>query len=55
MIFLGELYEKGHPEIPQDYLYALEFYKMAADKGNTKALINLGHLYKEGNGVPQDY
>jgi len=31
------------------------WYEMAANKGNAKAMFNIGELYSSGKGVPQDY
>lgn len=39
----------------QDFKLAAEWYRKAADQGNTNAQNNLGALYDEGNGVPQDF
>ena len=66
---LGLLYEKGQG-VPQDYAEALKWYRKAAEQGNAKALkwyrkaaeqgnaeaqFNLGLMYDERLGVPQDY
>jgi uncharacterized protein len=33
---------------------AVEWFKKAADQGNLNAQTNMGHMYKNGDGVPQD-
>jgi DNA-binding CsgD family transcriptional regulator len=46
---LGQTLEaQGH------YRNALKWYTKAAEKGNAAAMVNLGHLYQAGRGVPQD-
>ena len=39
----------------KDYAKAREWYEKAADKGDAKAMNNLGLLYDNGQGVAQDY
>lgn len=41
--------------VPQDYVEAAKWYKLAANQGHTKAQFQLGILYKKGLGVAQDY
>ncbi len=38
-----------------DYTTALRLYRPLADKGNVDAQHNLGFMYENGRGVPQDY
>src|SRR5438132_944176 len=38
-----------------DYATALRLFRPLADQGNTVAQFNLGVMYKDGTGVPQDY
>lgn len=55
---LGELYESGVAAtqgIQQNYVQAADWYRRAADQGNTQAQFKLGTLYNFGFGVPQDY
>ena len=33
----------------------MKWYRLAADQGHAKAQNNLGSIYVEGKGVPQDY
>jgi TPR repeat protein len=41
--------------VAQDYAKARELYEKAADNGNADAMINLGLLYANGQGVARDY
>src|SRR5262249_17833127 len=41
--------------VAQDYVSAREWYEKAAEKGDAKAMVNLGLLYKKARGVAQDY
>lgn len=50
---LGEIFERGVGGPPQLDL-ALQWYRMAADKGYARAQVNLGSLYERGVGVPRD-
>ena len=38
-----------------DFEAALKYYRIAADKGYGSAMANLGHMYREGQGVTQNY
>ncbi len=38
-----------------DYATALKFWRPLAEQGYAEAQINLGFLYENGQGVPQDY
>ena len=66
---LGLMYDKGQG-VPRDYAEALKWYRKAAEQGNAKALkwyrkaaeqgnaeaqFNLGLMYDERLGVPQNY
>jgi uncharacterized protein len=42
-------------EFPKDYGLAALWLRKAAEQGNSDAQNDLGLLYEEGNGVPQDY
>jgi hypothetical protein len=33
----------------------MKWYRLAADQGNPNAQNNLGHMYRNGEGAPQDY
>ncbi|MBQ26536.1 MAG: hypothetical protein CMH81_00110 [Nitrospiraceae bacterium] len=37
-----------------DYVMAIQKFRQAAETGDTKAQFNLGLMYEDGNGVPQD-
>jgi TPR repeat protein len=39
----------------QDYAEAVNWYRLAAQQGNTSAQSNLGVAYEKGQGVVQDY
>jgi len=49
----GRAYERGIG-VTQSYEKALLLYKKSADKGNLKAMLNLGVLYLAGKGVAED-
>ena len=51
---MGEKYFEGKG-VPQDYTKAAEWYRKAAEQGNTDAQFVLGAMYYKGQGVPQDY
>ncbi len=46
---LGNIYAKA-----SDYANAIRCYNLAADRGWGEAQLNLGDIYAEGRGVPQD-
>ena len=48
------MYEKGYG-VPQDYMEAVKWYRMAAEQGEAWAQSNLGLMYANGRGVAQDY
>jgi len=51
-----EAYRKGKAfEEKKNYVEAMRWYRMAADRGHALAQIGVGGLYAEGQGVPQDY
>lgn len=39
----------------QNYIEALQWYRKSADQGNAVAQFNIGEMYMNGQGVPQDY
>ena len=41
--------------VPQDFVQAVKWYRLAADQGYASAQYNLGYMYSNGQGVPQDY
>jgi len=51
---LGFMYVAGEG-IPQDYVEALKWFRLAADQGQANAQCFLGLMYFEGRGVPQNY
>lgn len=50
---VAEIYERGSGG-PPNYEAALLWYRKAADQKYSRALFNLGTLYEQGLGVPQD-
>jgi len=38
-----------------DYATAVRLWRPPAEQGNAEAQYNLGVMYAEGDGVPQDY
>jgi TPR repeat protein len=40
--------------VVQDYALACHFWERAAAQGDAQAQFNLGMLYRDGQGVPQD-
>ena len=51
---LGALYDSGE-EVPQDYIQAFKWYKLAAEQGDESAQYNIATMYDEGQGVAQNY
>lgn len=51
---LGVRYHEGQG-VPQSYLEALKWFRMAADQGNPDAEFNLGVMYEKGRGVAPNY
>jgi len=49
---LGSAYER--PDSRQDYTETARWHRLAADQGHARAQFNLGMLYVDGEGVPQD-
>lgn len=39
----------------KDYAKALEYFQVAANRGHSNSQVNLGFMYDQGMGVPQDY
>lgn len=51
-----EMFEKGKDAYQRnDFTEAVEWYRKAAEKGDSKAQCNLGQMFEKGEGVPQDY
>ncbi len=51
--YVGEIYERGLTGAP-DYQKAARWYQAAADQDFGPALVNLGQLYEQGQGVPKN-
>jgi TPR repeat protein len=41
--------------VPQDYVEAVKWYRLAEDQGNADAQSNLGYMYANGRGVRQEH
>ena len=41
--------------VPQDYVEAVRWYRLAAEQGLAGAQYNLGNLYRDGYGVLEDH
>lgn len=52
---LGIVYQFGKMGVQKDPFEAKEWYEKAVKQGDTDAMINLGNMYQNGDGVPQDY
>ena len=52
-INLGVKYDTGEG-VPQDYVEAVRWFRLAAEQGDASAQINLGVMYDTGEGVPED-
>ncbi|XP_007890488.1 protein sel-1 homolog 1 isoform X6 [Callorhinchus milii] len=53
--FLGKMYSEGSEAVPQNNETALQYFKMAADRGNPIGLTGLGLAHLYGKGLPVDY
>ncbi len=51
---LALMYDRGEG-VPQDYVEAMKWYRLAAAQGHADAQHNLALMYDRGEGVPQDY
>ena len=40
-------------DVPEDYVEAVKWFRLAALQGNASAAYSLGHMYANGQGVPQ--
>ena len=52
---VGMMYHGGTDGVTQDYKQAGKFLLVSANDGNHLAQRYLGHMYSDGQGVPQDY
>lgn len=52
-MILGDMFAAGEG-VPQDYVEAVYWYRLAARRGIAKAQLSLGLLYSQGQGVEQD-
>jgi TPR repeat protein len=51
---IGVMYYAGEG-VPQDFVEAAKWWRMAAEQGDAFAQSVLGNMYKKGQGVRQDY
>ena len=51
---LGVAYYQGQG-VAQDYVEAVQWFRMAAEQGHADAQYNLSVAYRDGQGVAQDY
>ena len=51
---LGMMHSRG-TGVPQNYIEAVKWFRLAADQKPPKAQYSLGMMYFEGKGVPKDY
>jgi len=50
---IGLCYLYGH-DVEVDYKEAFRFLSAAAEQGASRAVLNLGHMYAQGLGIPQN-
>tara|TARA_B100000676_G_scaffold169224_1_gene166440 strand:- start:2019 stop:2348 length:330 start_codon:yes stop_codon:yes gene_type:complete len=50
---LGVMYERAFG-VPQDYLEAMKWYRLAVDQGFSDARASLNAMYFSGKGVPEN-
>jgi hypothetical protein len=50
---LGAMYANGQG-VPEDYVAAVRWYRLAAEQGYAQAQLYLGMMYANGEGVPED-
>jgi len=53
-LYLYQVYEKGHAEVPNDLTEALRWLRHLAEGGHAGAQVELGKRHNHGNGVPRD-
>jgi hypothetical protein len=51
---LGLMYEMGEG-VPEDFVEAVRWWRLAAEQGHASAQYNLGYMYDTGEDVPQDF
>ena len=52
--YVGFMFHNGRG-LPQNYVAAADWYRLASEQGVPVAQFNLGLMYDKGHGVPQDY
>jgi TPR repeat protein len=48
------MYEAGRG-VAKDPVAAIQWYRKAGEQGHAPSLFNIGRIYSQGTGVPQDY
>jgi hypothetical protein len=51
---LGAAYQEAHGGVLRDFERAMQLYRQAADLGSCVAMLNVGGIYYNGDGVSQD-
>lgn len=54
MFELGKIYLIGRGDIVKDHSKALEWLKKSAEAGYSYAMLELAHIYKRGNAIPEN-
>jgi hypothetical protein len=52
--YVARIYANGMSGVPTDYGKAAEWYQLAANQNFSSAVQELGYMYEQGLGVPQD-
>lgn len=52
---LGNDYQNGTSGKTKDYAKAMKYFRIAAEQGNTDAMVDIGLMYEYGQGVTKDY
>lgn len=52
---LALIYEEGGRGTPQNYGEAFEWYRRAAEHGHGQAALHVGFMFRDGEGMEQDY
>lgn len=52
--YVARIYANGMSGVPTDYGKAAEWYQLAANQNFSSAIQELGYMYEQGLGVPQD-
>ena len=52
---IGKIYTEGAPDCKQDFFKAFEYFKLASEQGNDKAMTDLGVCLIQGEGCKADF